>query len=575
MAVTDRDSRLSFPDGPRSELDRALSELMDNAQKVLATQGRLRSLLQASQAVVEELDLPAVLLRIVEVAVGLVGARYGALGVIGPNGHIEQFIHVGVPDDVASRIGRLPEGHGLLGALIDDPAPIRLDHLLDDPRSAGFPPHHPPMDSFLGVPVHVRGEVFGNLYLSEQSSGAFSDEDRELLSALAATAGIAIDNARLFDETRRRQLWSAASAEISAALLSERADDSLALLAERVASLAEADLVCVVLPTVDGTLMVDTARGTYADQVDGLVFRAAGTLSGRAFDSGQPILAVDGTGSQEEADSPLVLGPSMIIPLLASGRPHGVLTVSRASGRPRFTTPDVEMAADFAGQASVALELARGRADRQRLVLLSDRSRIARDLHDHVIQRVFAAGIGLQAIGRTIDDPAIRGRITDEVQALDAAIGEIRTAIFALTAQARPGSPSLRHRIIDVLSEVGPLFDRTPRLLFAGAIDLVTPEDMADDLVAVVREGLSNVARHARAQETVVSLAIVDGMVVVTVADDGIGFTGSERTSGIANLAARAKRWQGELSLGDRDTGGTLLRWTARVPLEPDLADSA
>jgi signal transduction histidine kinase len=540
----------------------------------MAINGRDRILLQASQALFGELDLPTVLRRIVEGAVGLVGARYGALGVIAPNGHIEQFIQVGVSDEVAARIGRLPDGHGLLGALIDDPVPIRIDRLGDDPRATGFPPHHPPMQSLLGVPVRVRGEVFGTLYLADQSSGAFSEQDQELLGGLAATAGIAIDNARLFDETKRRQRWSAASAEISAALMSERADDSLALLAGRVAALAEADLVCVALSAGPGTLSVDTASGLLAGQVDGLVFRSAGTLSGRAFDSGQPILTVDGVGSREEADSPLVLGPTMIIPLLASGRPHGVLTVSRSPGRPRFDMPDVEMASDFASQASVALGLAGGRADRQRLALLQDRSRIARDLHDNVIQRVFAAGIGLQAIGGTIDDPAIRARITDEVVMLDAAIADIRTAIFALTAQAHPGRPSIRHRIIDVLGELGALFDQPPRLVFAGPLDLATPEEMTDDLVAVVREGLCNVARHARARETIVSVAIVDGTVAVTVADDGIGIGGAERTSGIDNLAARADRWQGELLLADRAAGGTLLRWTAQVPAERPRTDA-
>jgi len=567
--VTVPETRLSFPDGPRSALDQALSELVINAQKVLATQGRLRSLLQASQAVVEELDLAAVLRRIVDVAVDLVGAQYGALGVIAPSGNLEQFIHVGIPDELAARIGHLPAGHGLLGAVIDDPHAIRLTHLGDDPRSSGFPAHHPPMDSFLGVPVRVRGEVYGNLYLSNQISGGFSEEDEELLTALAATAGIAIDNARLFDETRRRQRWSAASAEISAALLSDRADASLELLADRFASLADADLVCVVLAAGEGTLIVDTARGTQAKRVKGLVIPSAGTTVGRAFDSGQPILTADGGASLDQPDAQLVLGPTMVIPLLASGRTHGVMTVSRSAGRPRFTTSDLEMAADFAGQASVALELARGRTAGQKLALLEDRSRIARDLHDNVIQRVFAAGIGLQAISGSVDDADVRERIIEEVVALDVAIVEIRTAIFALTAQTSRDRGSIRHRVIDLLSELASLFPQTPRLVFTGPIDLLTPPAMSDDIAAVIREGLMNVVRHAEATETVVNLSVGDDLVVIEVVDNGVGVTESDRRSGLANLAARAEQWGGDVVLENRARGGSRLRWTAGIEPEP------
>ena len=567
--MTVPETRLSFPDGPRSALDQALSELVINAQKVLATQGRLRSLLQASQAVVEELDLAAVLRRIVDVAVDLVGAQYGALGVIAPSGNLEQFIHVGIPDELAARIGHLPAGHGLLGAVIDDPHAIRLTHLGDDPRSSGFPAHHPPMDSFLGVPVRVRGEVYGNLYLSNQISGGFSEEDEELLTALAATAGIAIDNARLFDETRRRQRWSAASAEISAALLSDRADASLELLADRFASLADADLVCVVLAAGEGTLIVDTARGTQAKRVKGLVIPSAGTTVGRAFDSGQPILTADGGASLDQPDAQLVLGPTMVIPLLASGRTHGVMTVSRSAGRPRFTTSDLEMAADFAGQASVALELARGRTAGQKLALLEDRSRIARDLHDNVIQRVFAAGIGLQAISGSVDDADVRERIIEEVVALDVAIVEIRTAIFALTAQTSRDRGSIRHRVIDLLSELASLFPQTPRLVFTGPIDLLTPPAMSDDIAAVIREGLMNVVRHAEATETVVNLSVGDDLVVIEVVDNGVGVTESDRRSGLANLAARAEQWGGDVVLENRARGGSRLRWTAGIEPEP------
>jgi GAF domain-containing protein len=237
----------TFPDQTRSELDEALDVLVAKAKDVRATQGRLRALLRANQAVVQQLDLPVVLRRIVESAVELVRAEYGALGVVSPDGRLEQFITVGMPDELIAHIGHLPEGHGLLGALIDDPRTIRLPVLSEDSRSAGFPQGHPSMESFLGVPIKVRDEVFGNLYLTNQASGRFSADDEQLVTALAATAGIAIDNARLFAETRRRQAWSAASAEITSTLLSSEHSDSISTVATRVLALADADVVWMLL----------------------------------------------------------------------------------------------------------------------------------------------------------------------------------------------------------------------------------------------------------------------------------------------------------------------------------------
>jgi transcriptional regulator with GAF, ATPase, and Fis domain len=189
---------LTFPDLPRLELDQLLGQLIERAQEVIATQGRLRGLLHANQLIVGDLALPTVLRHIVEAARELVGARYVALGVISPDGGLAEFVHTGMPDDAVERIGHLPQGKGLLGALIEDPHPIRLRRITDDPRSTGFPPGHPPMSSFLGVPIRLRDEVFGNLYLSESTRGEFSAEDEDLMKALAATAAVAIENARLY-----------------------------------------------------------------------------------------------------------------------------------------------------------------------------------------------------------------------------------------------------------------------------------------------------------------------------------------------------------------------------------------
>src|SRR3954452_7736961 len=366
---------IGFPDGPRSELERTIGDLVERAQEVLKTQGRLRSLLQANRIVVEELELEHVLRKIVEAAVALVDAQYGAVGVIAPDGHLEQFIHVGMPPEQADAIGHLPDGHGLLGAVIDERRPIRLEHLSGDPRSAGFPAHHPEMDGFLGVPIRVRDEVYGNLYLTNRVGGPFSQEDEELIVALAATAGVAIDNARLFDETRRRQRWSAALAEVTSALLSGGSDDVLGVVADRVASVIDADLVCVVVPLDEHTLLIDTARGEGSADILGRQYPAAGSIVSAALDSGQVVSSDIQVTAPTFPDRPPE-GPTVAIPLTAFGRPLGALTISRAEGGSGFTTAELEMAADFAVQASVAIELARGRADRQRLELVEDRNRI-------------------------------------------------------------------------------------------------------------------------------------------------------------------------------------------------------
>lgn len=562
------DEALSFPDGPRGELDRALGDLVDRARDVLATQGRLRALLRANQAVVEQLELPVVLERIVAAAVELVGAQYGALGVISPTGGLEQFINVGIPEHDVARIGHLPEGHGLLGALIDDPEPIRLLHVADDPRSAGFPAHHPAMDSFLGVPVRVRDEIYGNLYLSNQHSGEFSAEDEQLVKSLAATAGIAIDNARLFAETRRRQAWSAASAEVTAAMLSTEQRDAIGILATRMLELAGADLVTVVVPADDPSdLVVSIARGIDQAVLEGRRYPAGGTLAGSVLEGRQPRLVHDGAEGASLLGRGRTLGPAMALPLLTAGETEGVLLISRLPGGMRFTIADLEMAADFASQASIALELVKARAAEERMLLLEDRGRIARDLHDHVIQQLFGTGLELQSIAGTLSDARLAERVLDAVSNLDAAIAQIRTAIFALSAQGSARRDTVRHQLIDLANDVAAGLERMPSVSFAGPVDLIVTGPLCEDVIAVAREGLTNASKHANADHTSVQLSVVEREIVLEVVDDGDGMSKTGRRSGLANLDARAAERGGSFLI---DTGGhgTRLVWTVPVPAE-------
>ncbi|MGV8882330.1 MAG: GAF domain-containing protein [Rhodoglobus sp.] len=555
----------TFPDDSRGELDKALDDLMGRARDVLATQGRLRALLKANQAVIEHIDLPTVLRRIIEAAVELVGAQYGALGVVAADGSLEQFINVGMSAEQIHQIGHLPEGHGLLGAIIVDPHPIRIPEIAADARSVGFPAGHPPMSSFLGVPIRVRDAVYGNLYLSNQKSGEFSDEDEQLVTALAATAGIAIENARLFAETHRRQSWAAASAEITATLLSSEDIDVLPVLASRVLTLSDADVVWVLQPTSDPERMsVHTARGIDETRLEGMTFATQGSLSAIVLEAKQPRLIDDSKEYELLLSKDRAIGPVLAVPMMSSGLSTGVLLVGRLRGAARFAHADLEMAADFAGQASVAIELAAARADRQRMALLEDRGRIARDLHDHVIQQLFATGLELQSIAGSAS-PDLAQRIVHAVTNLDASISQIRTVIFALSVPATDPHDTVRHWIIDLANELAPRLARTPNVSFSGPVDLMITDDLAEDVVAVTREALVNVVKHASAQNTSIDLAVIDGVVRLVIVDDGNGANGSKRRSGVSNLEQRALR-RGGLFDFSSDDGGTRVCWT--VPLE-------
>jgi signal transduction histidine kinase len=572
----DRDA-LVFVDGPRLELDQLLSHLVARAEDVMSAQGRLRGLLAANEMIIGEVALPVVLRHIAVAACKLVKAKYGALGVLAPQGGLEEFIHVGSDDETADRIGPLPSGKGLLGALIDDPRPIRLHAISDDVRSVGFPAEHPPMSSFLGVPIRVRGEVFGNLYLTEAERGEFSSEDEELVQALAATAGVAIENARLFELGERRQRWLRASTEVTQRLLSVEGEDPLELIARRTRELADADVVTVVLPTSAGDrLMVEVASGDRADELTGFTYPVEDTLAALAIDSGRPVLIADITEEPKlhvHTSELFAVGPVMVLPLRGGQRMRGALVVTRLHGRHRFDEADLDMATTFANHAVVALELADARADQQRMVLLEDRDRIARDLHDHVIQRLFAAGLTVQSVAAGLASGTGAERLNRSVADIDDTIRQIRTTLFQLRGQLGPETGTVRTRLLTIVAEVTPLLSYEPRVEFSGPIDSVVPDPVVDDLVAVIREALTNVARHAGAEHAGIVLTANTSQVCLVVSDDGVGIGDVQRRSGLANLRERAERLGGTLEVTARTrtadttstTEGTELRWT--IPL--------
>ncbi|GIE90641.1 Histidine kinase-, DNA gyrase B-, and HSP90-like ATPase [Actinoplanes regularis] len=546
----------------RVRLDELLHEMLDRVGDVVTSRERLRALLDAVVGISTDLDLRSTLQRIVEAACALVGARYGALGVLAPDHQsLSDFVTHGIDPAAHARIGDLPHGRGVLGVLITEPKPVRLPNIRKHPDSYGFPPHHPPMHSFLGVPVRTRDQVFGNLYLAEkQGATEFSEDDEEIVVALAAAAGVAIDNARLYELAQRRERWLAAAAEITAALLgSVHHTEALRLIARRAREVADAELVLVLLHEEENARY----RIEVADGAD----PACAALTGQVLPADSPVVRDFGTdryrllddlGSAAEWPGPVPPGPALAAPLTGSDSQHGVLIVAQSSAADHAVPLST-----FAGQAALALERTRAQQERELLVVLEDRERIARDLHDVVIQRLFATGMHLQgAVGPGMRPEAAK-RINDAVDDLDATIRDIRRSIFELRA---PVGPSLRNDLRDAVAAAEEALGFRPDLSTSGPVDSAVPDDVVPELMAVLREALANVARHARASSARVSVRVSDGELFLQVRDDGIGIDPALARGGVVNMSERAADLGGAFEIGPAPEGsGTLLTW--RVPL--------
>jgi len=554
---------LGFPDVPRLELDELLVQLVDRAGDVLAAQGRLRGLLRANALIAGDLSLPVVLRQIVDAARDLLGARYAALGVLGRDGELEQFVHAGLDDELVARIGDLPRGRGILGLLISEPVPVRLADLSAHPAAAGFPPGHPPMGSFVGVPVRIGDEVFGNLYLTERSAGGeFTADDEELAIALAAAAGAAIANARRFTESEQRRRWLAASAQLTPLLLAENRGLPYALITRHAADAADADFAVLVVPDDLDQVIV---RGVAGSLAAGLMNRTAplpGSLAAQAISSGKPGLI---TGDRLEAAAAALgagIGPLIAVPLAAGERVLGALMLGRLAARPGFTESDLGMAASFAGHTAVAMELAQARADQILLAQAEDHDRIAGDLHDQVIGELFALGMRLQGQASR-SDPATAERISGYADTLDDVIRNIRTSIFGLR-QFRQASVGLQARIMEIVEEHAPQLGFTASTSFTGPPGPEPDEALAHDILAVTREALSNCARHAQATAASVSLVRQEGLITLDITDNGRGLGTPVRSSGLASMRRRAANNGGTFLITASASGGTRLTWTAR-----------
>jgi signal transduction histidine kinase len=572
---TDASGSLEFL--PQLRLDELLAELQGRLQAVIGTRDQMRGLLEAVIAVSSGLDLASTLRRIVETAVRLVDASYGALGVIGDDQELAEFIPVGLTEDEIGQIHHWPEGRGLLGLLIKDPQPLRLASIAAHAESSGFPAGHPPMESFLGVPVRVRDVVFGNLYLTnKRNGGEFTEDDEAVLLALGAAAGVAVENARLYEAARRSQRWIQASAEVTTQLLSgTEPDEVLARITGQARELSDADLAILALPDEASRLLTVTyADGDGMQAVRGLVLPVGQSLSGQVLASGESVISADFAADDRAAGAARAamshIGPAVMFPLGARGGRRGVLTVGRRHGRAPFPAADASFVASFAAQAGVALELAASRAEAERLSVYQDRDRIARDLHDLVIQRLYATGMSLEGTMPMISRPEVAERVTRAVDAMDQTIKEIRGAIFALQARDAEVQWDPRTDIFRLVEEMTAMLGFAPSLRLGPGLRTLGNEELAGQALIVLREALSNMTRHAGATRADVTVDVDDdGCLAVTVTDNGTGIPSGSRRSGLRNLASRAAALGGELRLSPAEPGaprpGTRLEW--RVPI--------
>jgi signal transduction histidine kinase len=535
------------------------------------TSDRKDVLLEAGLALSSELSLPVILQRIVDLAAQLTDARYGALGVLGSGGDLTDFITTGLSKRERDAIGPLPKGRGILGVLIHDAVPLRLERIGVDSRSIGFPANHPPMTTFLGAPVKALGRVFGNIYLTEKRDGQqFTQEDEDDVLVLATQAGVAIANATLYEEAHQRERWLDALRQTTVAIMADEPIESvLALICRLARELAAADLAILVTSSDQpGRLVVATAEGAYDQRLRGLDLPIEGSISGEVMKTGRPIVLENASGDSRTYQ-PMVqlgqMGPSIFAPLIVRGRPFGSVAVSSLVGAPPFPQAAVLLVETFAEQASVALDLSRLRRDAERVAILEDRERIAKDLHDGIIQSLFAVGMGLQGTAATVRDTEAESRLEGAVNEIDRVIRDLRNYIFGL----RPGI--LADRQLDqALRTLAREVSEQSDLKVIVDVDSTVAAELspkATALLQLTREALSNVQRHADASECVLSLQRNRTHAVLSVRDNGRGFDPAavQLGQGIANMRDRVKRIGGRVRVVTAPGKGTRLR--VAIPL--------
>ncbi|WP_264040106.1 GAF domain-containing sensor histidine kinase [Mycobacterium paraffinicum] len=541
----------------------------EQLDELVAERQQMGQLLQVAIEIGSDLELDAVLHRILAAAIGMTGARYGAIGVWSSEGTLASFVHSGMDPDTVGLVGHLPVGKGVLGALRDRTEPLRLAQLSDHPAAVGFPEHHPPMGAFLGMPVIIRGAVFGSLYVTDDRPGrAFSEADEVTVRALASAASVAIDNARLFDRVRAGARWTDASREISTALLSESHPDTppLQLIAEWAAELTDAEQAIVLVPAdpdqssedVD-RLVVSAAVGLHANEVVGQEVPVRGSTTGEVFRSGRPLLT-ETFRRPIPAFTDVGERPAILVPLRSDQQTLGVIVVARNTDAQPFDEEHLDLVRDFGDHAAIALTLATERRNSRDLNVLVDRERIARDLHDQVISRVFAVGMELQGVVARLRSPQLAVRVTQSVDELQAVIGDIRRTVFDL--QHPPARRrSLAERVQDAFARLTDDDNEGTTLRMAGTMTAVSDE-LAEHAEAVVCEALGNAVRHSCAATIAVEVSVTDEL-LIEITDDGRGAALDRQSRGLDEITRRAKDLGGDCAITNPAGGGTRVRWSA------------
>ncbi len=523
-------------------------------------------LLEAGLTLASELSLPIVLQRIVDLAAQVTDARYGALGVIGEGESLTEFVTTGISSRQRKVIGALPTGRGVLGLLISEPRPVRINNIGEHALSVGFPPNHPPMRSFLGAPVTAMGRVFGNIYLAEKrGAGDFTQEDEDALVLLATQAGVAIANATLYEELRAREQWLDALRDITNLVLSGGKEGSLLEgIAEHARALVGADAATISTLSGPGPdLVIAAAVGARSGDLLGQSVPALGSISAHILGSGESIV-LDDVSADSRAYQPVVHlgrhGPALFVPLRVPGGIKGTLMVANLKGGRRFEEKDRALVERFADAASVAMDYDRSQAELHRLGLMEERERIAKELHDGIIQSLFAVGMSLQGTAMMSGSDEVSERIEHAVEELDRVIRDLRNYIFGL----RPGI--LADRQLDqALHALGEQMEARSGEKVDVAVDAALAARLSArsaDIVQLTREALSNVARHAQATHVALRLERSGSRAVLTVEDDGVGFAPDDPSAGngMRNMRERAESLGGKLEVVSKAGKGTTLR---------------
>lgn len=534
---------------------------------------RLRALLDAHVAMAAELDLHAVLRRVVLAACELVDARYAALGVFGKDGMFEEFAHTGIDPATAERIGQAPASCGIGALQADLDGPVRLGDLRADPAFSGFPPHHPIMTGFLGVPIRIQDRAIGTLYVTDSANGEFSAEDEQLVVSLAGVAAVAIDSARFRRQSELRDHWSTVSTDVSRQLLAGHGDRSLGLILRSVRDTAAADFATLALLVEPGELQVKATIGAMADGLVGRTAHTRGSLVGPVARTRSPVLVdgLDGPGGAVDAADvagtllPARVGSFMIVPLTAGGMVTGTLNVGRVVGAPAFTTADTGHLAGFAGQVGIAMALDHARTHRPARLVTEDHGRFDTDLHQHVINELAAVALGLQGLVATGPIPEHRPRLDACIERLDATVKGIRSAVYSHTISERRRD-DLHRRLFTLLDMYAPALGHPVGIRFTRLSGQPLPPDLADDVLTVVRDTMTDLAQHDGTSQVHLRIDITDALVLVEITSNGNGSKPPAGADLLTALRRSARAHDGTLRYSTPSAGGDHLVWAAHTP---------